>query len=488
MAVGDKKISGLNPAGTLDGSEPIAIVKGGETVATTTQDVANLAASENLGTHDLEIADVERVVKLNGNAATDKLIINNGGNDLLTFKGDNKTELGDANNGHKIYFKGASVAPYNAVHFEGGGYANNFIQQYQDQFEISATNYLLLKTGNISRLQCKSSGVFIENGDFHIPSTSEHAITGAGTHVVKLGGALSTDRYEIQNSAGQVATRVSGNNDVSFFNTSSVAYTVFDSTQQKMNTAIVNTGLNGTAVQYSLNVYSRNSQNSGIATFNNHLNTSVIDFRQASGHATIDVRDNAGSSKIFLDGGTGKVTSKLLEVKNTSAGPSEKTVNIIGNTGLPFFKVMSNGKIGVGTTADPTAQFEIATVGALPVILAKNTNTVSNATVEIEHTKTTRSPELRLTNDVGTEFEIRQNSSAYTTFSGQPVLDFSADLAFINGTDELVNIDAGGGHINVIKGDVVIETDTSGIILVDRDDATNYRLYVNLGVLNIEAV
>lgn len=46
-------------------------------------------------------------------------------------------------------------------------------------------------------------------------------------------------------------------------------------------------------------------------------------------------------------------------------------------------------------------------------------------------------------------------------------------------------LDAAGGEVT---GDIEFSDDSTGIILTDRTTATQYRLYVDLGVLLIEAV
>jgi len=93
----DSKISGLPSGVALTGTEEVPIVQSGSTVKTTTQDIADLVSSENLGTDDLTISDNGRILKLSGNLATNTMTIqNSGGVDIIKFKGNNDIDIYDS--------------------------------------------------------------------------------------------------------------------------------------------------------------------------------------------------------------------------------------------------------------------------------------------------------------------------------------------------------------------------------------------------------
>ena len=85
----DKRISELTAASALDGLEKLPIVQSGSTVSTTTQDIADLAASGNIGDSDLSISDNTRVLTLAGALSTDSFKIRNSASqDIISFRGD----------------------------------------------------------------------------------------------------------------------------------------------------------------------------------------------------------------------------------------------------------------------------------------------------------------------------------------------------------------------------------------------------------------
>mgnify|MGYP003647297443 CR=1 FL=1 len=89
---GNSKISNLDPAAGLTGTEELPVVQAGETVKTTTQDVADLVTSKDLGTDNLISDDNERIFTLNGSLQTNKLTIEAAnGTDIVQFRGDNTT-------------------------------------------------------------------------------------------------------------------------------------------------------------------------------------------------------------------------------------------------------------------------------------------------------------------------------------------------------------------------------------------------------------
>lgn len=63
-------------------------------------------------------------------------------------------------------------------------------------------------------------------------------------------------------------------------------------------------------------------------------------------------------------------------------------------------------------------------------------------------------------------------------------------LSQLVGADRVMNVPDQDGTIALLdgNGDLAFPADTSGVILKDRNDGTNYRLYVDSGVLLIEAV
>ena len=86
---GNSKISNLDPAAGLTGTEELPVVQAGETVKTTTQDVADLVTSKDLGTDDLTSADNERRFILNGSLNTSLLTVESlGGVKIAQFRGD----------------------------------------------------------------------------------------------------------------------------------------------------------------------------------------------------------------------------------------------------------------------------------------------------------------------------------------------------------------------------------------------------------------
>ena len=87
---GNSKISNLDPAAGLTGTEELPVVQAGETVKTTTQDIVNLVPpSGNLGNENL-IADANRTYTLKGSFSTDQLTFKTGsGDDVMSIRGDN---------------------------------------------------------------------------------------------------------------------------------------------------------------------------------------------------------------------------------------------------------------------------------------------------------------------------------------------------------------------------------------------------------------
>ncbi len=57
------------------------------------------------------------------------------------------------------------------------------------------------------------------------------------------------------------------------------------------------------------------------------------------------------------------------------------------------------------------------------------------------------------------------------------------DVRFVNAAGDTIS-----GDVNVSGGDVEFLVDSEGIILVDRNDATRHRLYVDTDSLLIETV
>jgi hypothetical protein len=91
----DSKISGLPSGVALTGSEEVPIVQSGSTVKTTTQDIADLVSSDNLGTSDLTSTDNNRNFTLNGSLFTNSFTVeNSGGVDYFQVTGNGKIGIG----------------------------------------------------------------------------------------------------------------------------------------------------------------------------------------------------------------------------------------------------------------------------------------------------------------------------------------------------------------------------------------------------------
>jgi len=120
--------------------------------------------------------------------------------------------------------------------------------------------------------------------------------TGAGSSftVAALGGAK--------------ITRFLGDGDVNFYDNSAVIYSSFDQSSQKFSSAKEVVGLIGTAAQYARDTYSRLAASSGVERKFNSTGKLIFDFRQASGHGTLGIRENTGTTNtIFMHGQTGTI-------------------------------------------------------------------------------------------------------------------------------------------------------------------------------------
>jgi hypothetical protein len=120
-----------------------------------------------------------------------------------------------------------------------------------------------------------------------VPSATEYKYSGAGTHNVTLGGSLSSDSINFRNSGSTAVFEIEGAGVCK---------------SQKMNVGDI-----GTASQYAFNVYSRLASTSGIATFKNSSSTTIFDFRQLVGHATLALKDSSGTQKVYLEAQNGSI-------------------------------------------------------------------------------------------------------------------------------------------------------------------------------------
>jgi hypothetical protein len=520
---GNSKISNLDPAAGLTGTEEIPVVQAGETVKATAQAIADLAPSENLGNTDLIANANERKFILNGDSSSNKFIVENGtGVDVAQFKGDGHVYLPSSLsvgytlplgritclNGSGIGFYGIGSSGEQTMFLEStsqdkslplnifsrvsnGSVGTNIGAQIAmdsgalaDAVGLNVTTVITGVSNTAVKLNASgattNTAIEIINGNIKTPANCERLFTGAGTHTTKLGGGLVTDRHDFKNLSGTTFTSFHGNGDANFYDSSSVNYAQFDEDNQTFNATRLNVQGIGDAKEYAFNVYSRLGNSSGISKFYNNTLQAVFDFRQSVGNGTLGINDSSGVNKIFFHGGTGKITSDLLEVQPTDAGASNKAVHIVSSIGTHMFKVMNDGKIGINTASDPTAQLDITTQGSLPVIKARNTSTITDATIQIEHTQASKSAELSLQSDEGELMSIRANGSNTVTFQGRPVVEYAEDLAFNVGATEKVTITK--------NGDVQTHDSGFGFVVRDRSNGRDYRLYTDNGVIEVEEV
>lgn len=93
---GNSKISNLDPAAGLTGTEELPVAQVGDTVKTTIQDIVNLTPpSSNLSDSDLTSIDNERSFFTNGNLSTNIFNVKTlSGTSMLNFRGDNVLNFG----------------------------------------------------------------------------------------------------------------------------------------------------------------------------------------------------------------------------------------------------------------------------------------------------------------------------------------------------------------------------------------------------------
>lgn len=126
---------------------------------------------------------------------------------------------------------------------------------------------------------------FVPNSNI---GTDDLTIDSSGTRKLILGGSLSSDTFEIRNSADTKAfLKIAGN-----------GFHQFDD--------LVEVGKNG-SVQGSLRVYGGGGSSSQVANFYNSSNAVIYEMRQSVNSALMYLKNSGGTTQITLNASTGIV-------------------------------------------------------------------------------------------------------------------------------------------------------------------------------------
>jgi len=149
---GNSKISNLDPAAALTGTEELPVVQVGDTVKTTTQAIADLVpASSNLGGTDLTSISNERIFKLNGSISTNKLTFKNAAtNDIIQFRGDSSVYIPTGRVGH-------GMTPNAIIQYRLGGAHGLAYGLYVDG-TYSVAGVRVLSTSATNKFTCSNIG------------------------------------------------------------------------------------------------------------------------------------------------------------------------------------------------------------------------------------------------------------------------------------------------------------------------------------------
>ena len=187
------------------------------------------------------LSDAVRTVTLNGVLSSDKLVFDNGTNDLLTIQGNGvvcSSEFAMGASLSSSYLMNLSSAGYtSAMHIIGGGtygvYVDNGATSISLYGRHSVANGTSVRARNIATTgsnlglfaDCTGSGATTNTGAKLTASgaTNNYAIditagdinfSSAGTNNINLGGDLVTDTLNIQNASGTDILQVLGNGSV----------------------------------------------------------------------------------------------------------------------------------------------------------------------------------------------------------------------------------------------------------------------------------
>ena len=311
----DSTISNLTGGTTpIAGTEEVAIVQGGATVKITAQDIADLAGGDNIGNSDLTIDTATRTLTLNGDTASENFVIErNNGNPILALEGDGACAIGQS-----------AVASTKLV----------------IKNDIGTTNTLNIKdSSNVSVMTITDAGQFQTTTDI------DRVLSGAGTHLLKLGGALSTDTFTIENSGGTDLVNFRGDGVTNF--TGSVVFNNYstplgDLTLRPTTGSIGSNGVYIIGESSTTGIYYYGNSKIG----NNFINATSRVSNSATGTQT--------NSVFAMDSGSGATTNRVIQISNSCLGANSvgMYIDVYNGTSNSYAIDINRGDIKTTTSTD----------------------------------------------------------------------------------------------------------------------------------------
>lgn len=316
----DSTINNLSSGTTpLAGTEEIPIVQGSSTVKITAQDIADLAGGDNIGNSDLTIDTTgTRKLIMGGASSSDEFVIRNSADssDYFKVQGDGFTNV--------LSLQVENTNPNISLLSGARSSTLSMTSAGQTTLKSDSTNFLDLWGAGAVNMR-------IGNG---ITFYKDRILSGAGTHLTRLGGNLVTDTHIFETASGTDILGIRGDNSLYMVN-GTAGFGIVPSSSTTMY--IGNSGGKTNALQVN-----PTGGNHGI-------------FARGSATNCIYIESSTANQKgIYLLNSTTSGTARMIDIDSSSASSGSKRgieLNITGGATNYAINIL-NGDIQTTTSTD----------------------------------------------------------------------------------------------------------------------------------------